>query len=890
MPSSIIKFSLVTNNHDLEDYFFSKNNFDKLRFVKNKQTANYHLYLIDLTSQLVDVSRTLIEHYQYCRENNQKLTIVLLHGQKIDSEKNLYFIDTLHDLAQQKPLHRLLVVPCLFADNSTGVDLWFNRLINQSLHRHQISISKNGQTTLNPLFISDFEEIILKATFLSNTQGQIFWVFGNSTKDLDLAYLLQRHLYDLNKTKLDINSIEDKNQLQSYQNLGIETQIKLDWEPREQMESRLKVYLRLLIEQNDPIQNESDQIKRYSYFKKITSKFHYHAQKIQEIKPKKVIKKIIEEVLAVVILLYLGISIVFVYTVYSSLKTLETSFFYLRKGDIQTTSKNLTLSKNYLRIGEINYQFIAPVLNFISPDQNLKNQNLISFVNYTQNTIQSLLQTYSLAEKVYLSIGIEENKTNYEEVTIALKSNLQLTFENISQVEIILNKSNLPSFLEDSIKKNFEYNSIKAFQEQLNQLTKIVDLIPPTLDGQVGKNLVIVFQNSHEERSTGGVIESVLHLTLDNGKFISKKIYSSTAIDGLNTESIEAPPLIKDITGVDQWKTRDMNYNPDFPQTAVNLKWLIEKSLKFSPDIIIFLTDDLLTELIFSEADVSLDTQSIKSESFQDLLSKGEAQTIIPKIIDHFTDRLLNHQIKFIDLGKILAKAMGESQILFWTSDKDIEKSLLSQNYTGSVRERECHPGMQSARLCLSQTSHLSISNYALVPLNSYLKHEIKHIVYLDTDKIKHQYLVNYSYQKNTPLLNRNLVEIYQVYLPQGSILKSVLVDGQPVGLSNLFAQSEIGLDRYQFPIATTFNSPHQVIVDFDFSLSETVKLPIAYSFTEIRQFGSHSDGISLEINHPASIRASAITSEVTSKPGKILYQFPLKTATFAVHFLSNQI
>ena len=101
MASSFIKFSLVTNNSELEEYFFDQKNFAKINFVKNKHQANYHLCLIDLENDLKNTSQVLIELYQYCRENNQKLSVVLLHGQKLDTEKNKYLKDILDEIILQ---------------------------------------------------------------------------------------------------------------------------------------------------------------------------------------------------------------------------------------------------------------------------------------------------------------------------------------------------------------------------------------------------------------------------------------------------------------------------------------------------------------------------------------------------------------------------------------------------------------------------------------------------------------------------------------------------------------------------------------------------------------------------------------------------------------------
>jgi hypothetical protein len=584
------------------------------------------------------------------------------------------------------------------------------------------------------------------------------------------------------------------------------------------------------------------------------------------------------------------LSILSVWFVIESFNSLEKSIYYMQKGSIRESSNQLKSSQQKLQAGESLYAFISPILNIFLPAQNEKNHNLLAFNHHSQSTIQSLLQTYLLGEKIYFSIGNQEQDINFEEISIALKTNLQLSFENLSQIELILSKGNLPRYAIIEISKSLEYGKIKDIQNQISYLTKFVDVVPPSLSGELGKNIVVAFQNTHESRSTGGVIEAVLHLSLDKGRVVSKKIYLGSEIDSMAGQNAEPPPLVRDMTGSTDWKVRDIGYNPDFPQTAINLSWIIENKLKISPDAIVFVDDQILTEFIKRSQDISVKGEKITPEKFQATLSNGEGSGVVLPIIQLLTDEITSHKTNFFDLCQIIVGSIKESQLLYWTRDSVVEKSILNQSYTGSVREHDCHPGVQSARLCLSQTAHLSISNYSAIPLNSYLKHQITHQVFLETNKIKHTYIVDYDYTKNTPLLNRELAEIYQMYIPQGSIITSMVMDGQPISLSNISAKSEVGLDRYQFPVSTSLNSKHKIIINFEYPLIEQVKLPIAYSFTEIRQPGTSYDGVTLEINHPLSIRPSVVTSEITTKSGKIIYQFPHKTATFGVHFVPNQI
>src|SRR5260370_40183140 len=105
---------------------------------------------------------------------------------------------------------------------------------------------------------------------------------------------------------------------------------------------------------------------------------------------------------------------------------------------------------------------------------------------------------------------------NYVVASLALRSNLSQTYENLNQIEIISESGKLPLVLEKKIKNNPEFNNLKQIEDQILQLTKIIDLIPSLLAGDTVKNIVILFQNSHELRSTGGTLDFFLILSLDH--------------------------------------------------------------------------------------------------------------------------------------------------------------------------------------------------------------------------------------------------------------------------------------------------------------------------------------------------------------------------------------
>jgi len=883
-----------SNNYLLEKLFLSYKNNQNVKFVSEKKTypEKYVIITIDLTGNLEGVSQKLIELYHESKTKNRKICVVILHGDKIDSEKNVYFDKLLKDLSTENPIHRLIIVKDLFQDSIDPVTP-LDKLINTYFVDQIIRISKKGENTIYPLFFDSFVEGLLKTLFLNNTNGKTFWFIGDQIRDLELAYLIKKYTDDLEGYGLEIDAIEpDYQPNNNIVSLSNKTRIELNWEPSEEFDSILKTKINNLIGHASEIKksSETNHSDKNNPIKKKLSKLVNKLIFIKNIITKKDntkkvnLRSVLETTILSILGGYLITLIMYGFFIFLSLKTLDISVSQMRKGNVPASVSYLQTSKTSFEIGESCVSIVKFPVSIINPSYLIKMHNLNTFIRYAQGSINNLQQIYVLGNKAYASLNSEKLQ-NYEDLSLALKSNLSLLFENISQLEILSKSGQLPLIVEKEINKNSEFSNLPKIEIQVSELIKTIDLMPKILAGDSTKNIGILMQNTQELRPTGGAVEFLILLTVEKGQLKLQKTYTSEEIDALSVGVIKAPPLIKNITGTDDWKFRDSNYNPDFTQSSINIAWMIEKNLKTKVDFLISINERTLKSVLKESGPIVVDGNQITAEELDNSIIQGNL-SIYRSLTEKIINSVINHELSLLTVARVISAEMGDNNMYLWSADSLVEKTIVNQDYSGAILPHGCHSALQSTIKCSSNTFYLNESNYSQVTLGNSLERKVNHKIILQRDATKHSYLINYHFTRPIPDLNRSLYLIYQIYTPTNSNIDGVVIDNILYDIKDHIKQTDNTIDRYQIPVSFTFNQDHKVEINFTVKTNEPASLPFSYSITELKQPGTTDKEFGISIFYPENAYPSAVTSEIKTTPTSIEYQLPPRNATLGVTFM----
>lgn len=170
--------------------------------------------------------------------------------------------------------------------------------------------------------------------------------------------------------------------------------------------------------------------------------------------------------------------------------------------------------------------------------------------------------------------------------------------------------------------------SVEAAQQKIGQAIAVlrqgrdwVEAAKELMGDRVPHTLLVLFQNNHERRATGGFIGSYALVEFNDfavTHFEIKDVYES---DGQLTEVIPAPPGISKVA--DRLYMRDANYSPDFPTSARLIADLLEKSRGPTVDTVMAIDQNVLESVLQKTGPVFLPAYgvNVSSETLNSFLS-----------------------------------------------------------------------------------------------------------------------------------------------------------------------------------------------------------------------------------------------------------------------------
>ncbi len=873
MPPKEVNIFIHSNN-SLLSTLLSENLFhENIRFVpEKKDQAAYAIFFVDLNEKIDSLSQNIFTVYENCRRHGTKLAIVLIHQEKIDSEKNLYLQNVLSDISHNKPLHRLIITKDIYQDISASPIAWFDTYLRHCLVHQKITISQKGNNQFYPLHLADLVNLVIKSLFLSNTAGRTFWALGEPVRDLDLAYLLRKNLQNVKKTDLEINALlpSDPQTLlpSAYIN---QAKAELNWVQEIEIDDRLRGLLENLSPEGDflptlPPQNV--------FFKKLLKRIFLQKPKPSPSKIKPA-KKILLSLFVFFVAIYTLNTLVFLGSQFLSLHSLEASVNHLTDGNIQLSVKKLSASMKYGQIGDSTYPYLKPFIDLADPSLSTRINNLNSFASYTRSTLENLQQTYNLAEKVLLSLGDTKGSLNYKDTSLALHSNLSQIYENLNQVKVLSSSNKLPRFLEERFKSSQAYTKLPLLEDQVLQFIKITDLIPAFLGDYKTNNILVLLQNDHFLRSNGGELQSLFLLTLDQGHLISKQNYLPSSLDLLYVSTASAKKKTVNPRAV------DLGNQPDFSQASQSLSSYLERTLKIKPDYVLALNNQLFEELLHQEDPTML-------EVFKQKLNSTDSTEIQSDLFVKYLDKLFRHELKLPLLGRTVAKMIGNNQFYLWAQDSNTERLIASQSYSGIIQPHPCHRGLTTENLCYPETFFLAESLVDDLTPNPWIDRSLTHTVILQNGLVNHRYQIKYSFAQATSSATV-LATSYHLYLPTGSDLSQLLLDGLPFPSKDVKKETSAFFDHYQIPMFFTTNEDHTVQINLTTVLPVNQSDTYSYSLTEYRQSGTKDSGINLVLQYPENYHPTVVTQPATSAPNSLNLVLPQHTATFGLSLTKNK-
>jgi hypothetical protein len=319
---------------------------------------------------------------------------------------------------------------------------------------------------------------------------------------------------------------------------------------------------------------------------------------------------------------------------------------------------------------------------------------LFSAASLLSRSGADLIEVYKDLSNIRLTAqGINSSVPAAEAFTAAnnkisiVKNNLDQASKEIAEI----NPDNIPqtyrgTFLQMRSQLDILNNSFGSFRD-------VFDLTQKLIIGN--KNVLILFENNNELRASGGFMGTFGNLKLKDGQISKIDISSIYDLDGQLNESIVPPTPVLNVNN--RWFLRDSNWFADFPDSARKITSFYEKEGGETPDLIIAMTPDLVSNLLKITGPIVLPDYGVtlNTDNFVEQVQAASTISLSPvnkpkQVLADFFPVLLQ-KLSELPAGQLpqvlenLQNSLNSKQLVAYSRDPQLEKQLKDFNWSGSV-------------------------------------------------------------------------------------------------------------------------------------------------------------------------------------------------------------
>lgn len=210
---------------------------------------------------------------------------------------------------------------------------------------------------------------------------------------------------------------------------------------------------------------------------------------------------------------------------------------------------------------------------------------------------------------------------------------------------------------------------------------------------------LVLLQNNHELRATGGFLGSFAIVDVQDGQITNLSLPGGGSYDlqGSLLALVQAPIPLRLINP--RWEFQDANWWPDFPVTARKAAWFLEESRGPSVDGVVSLTNSVVERLLALSGPITL-PQSGRVLDVNNFTR--EAQTLAEFDYDTTANRpkqfladlapLLLARLQALpperqaDLWETLYQLVKEKQLMVWSAEPQTQELLQNLDWAGHLQ------------------------------------------------------------------------------------------------------------------------------------------------------------------------------------------------------------
>lgn len=315
------------------------------------------------------------------------------------------------------------------------------------------------------------------------------------------------------------------------------------------------------------------------------------------------------------------------------------------------------------------YQIIYP----LNPSIRLgfKIVSIVPSSNRLKEKYSMLYDTVSLAHTINSSVNIGNNIWHGVELPEIKQLGTNAIFAYF-QSQRLLSQTN----------KNADQKLVKT-----SPYLSLTPLLPKILGYEGQKTYLLLFQNNHELRPTGGFIGSIGTITMLDGKINEFNIEDVYELDGQLTKHVEPHYIIRRFIQPHLY-LRDSNFEINFEESAQKAAQIYAIETGKTVDGVVAINYEVLARILAITGPIKLESLNLTFDQnnafdiIQNEISKDffpgstQKKDVLSSLFKKMTEEVKNDPLKTSQIAALFPNVAAEKNILFAFKDPSVQKLI----------------------------------------------------------------------------------------------------------------------------------------------------------------------------------------------------------------------
>jgi len=302
----------------------------------------------------------------------------------------------------------------------------------------------------------------------------------------------------------------------------------------------------------------------------------------------------------------------------------------------------------------------------------------------------------------YLVKGVDEATTKEDITTIdrlgILRQHIRSAIPQYKEALVFLGHVKpevLPAEYQASFidfKKLFD-----GFIYDMQQMDEVIEGIQIVLGGDGFKRYLVLFQNHHELRATGGFVGGFAVVDVLSGNILDIRVPGGGSYDLQGQLDVFVkPPLPLQLLNK-RWEFQDGNWFPDFKASAEKMAWFYQHSRNTTVDGVIAINSTVLERLLSvvgpienEEYELMLTAEDALKELQYEIETYDEEENKPKAVLSVLLEQLMQslssvEPSQLVSLVTELHGALEEREIQMYFEDESVQKVFQEYGWTGEI-------------------------------------------------------------------------------------------------------------------------------------------------------------------------------------------------------------